>query len=390
MTAGGAGAGAGPRAVGGALPDRAWWVALAGLPGMGPARLRALREALAPEEAWRVVASGRAHLVPAVAAASGGRAGEVAARWARAAADLDVGERWRAHAHLGVSLLGEPGHPARVADDPEPPVVLFSDGDRGALAGPTVAVVGTRRCTRAGAELAVELGLACARAGVRVVSGLAVGIDAAAHRGALAAGEGAAPPVAVVGTGLDVVYPARSRSLWEAVAASGVVLSEHPLGTGPARWRFPARNRLVAALADAVVVVESPRTGGSMYTVDEALRRDRPVLAVPGPVRSAASSGTNWLLSQGAAVATGPEDVLAALGVAPEPTAGGPVLDPRPPPTGDGRRVLRALGWAPAGLDTLARRTGLGLGPLAVALDRLESDGWVHRDAGQIERRGRP
>jgi DNA processing protein len=286
-------------------------------------------------------------------------------------------------------VLGEAAHPARLADDVEPPVVLFSEGDRDALAGPTVAIVGTRRCTRSGAELAVELGAACARAGVRVVSGLAVGIDAAAHQGALAA-VGGAPPVAVVGTGLDVIYPARSRSLWRAVAGAGVVLSENPLGTEPARWRFPARNRLVAALADVVVVVESPRTGGSMYTVDEALRRGRPVLAVPGPVRSAASAGTNWLLSQGALVVTGPDDVLTAVGVAPSPAPTVSLLDPRPPPTGDGRRVLRALGWAPAGLDALARRTGLGLGPLAVALDGLEADGWIHRQAGRIERRAQP
>ncbi len=169
-----------------------------------------------------------------------------------------------------------------------------------------------------------------------------------------------------------------------------MVLSEHPLGTEPARWRFPARNRLVAALADVVVVVESPRSGGSMYTVDEALRRDRKVLAVPGSVRSAASAGTNWLLSQGAEVACGPDDVLAALGLAGAAADDGTLLDPRPKPDGDGRRVLRALGWEPAGLDALARRTGLALGALAVALDGLEADRWVDRDGGRVERRARP
>ncbi len=371
------------------LPERAWWVALAGLPGMGPARLGALRASAGGGEAWAAVREGRAHRLPAVAAVLGRRPEEVAARWAGAAASIHVEDRWRAHAHLGVSVLGEPDHPARLADDVEPPVVLFSDGDRQALAGPTVAIVGTRRCTRAGAEIALELGATCAEAGVRVVSGLAVGIDVAAHQGALAAGPGAAPPVGVVATGLDVVYPARSRPVWRQVAEVGVVLSEQPLGVEPARWRFPARNRLVAALADVVVVVESPRSGGSMYTVDEALRRGRTVLAVPGPLRSAASAGTNWLLSQGATVVADPGDVLAAVGVAPL-SGRGVSCDPRSVPTGDGRRVLRALGWAPASFDGLASRTGLGLGPLAVALDRLEADGWIHRDAGRIERKATP
>lgn len=374
---------------GAALPDRAWWVALATLPGMGPARLRALAQGGTGEQAWRAVLGGRAHRQPAVAEVVGRGGEEVAVRWSRAAATTDVEATWRAHAHLGVSVLGDADHPARLADDVEPPVVLFSDGDRAVLDGPTVGIVGTRRCTRAGAEVAAEIGVACARAGLRVVSGLAVGIDTAAHQGCLAAGPGGAPPVAVVGTGLDVIYPSRSEPLWRRVAETGVVLSENPLGTGPARWRFPARNRLVAALSDVLVVIESPRVGGSMYTVDEALRRDRTVLAVPGPIRSPASAGTNWLLSQGATVACGPDDVLQAAGVAPqEAEAAAP--DARPRPTGDGRRVLRALGWSPATVDALAERTGLGLGPLAVALAALEADGWIRREGGLLERVGRP
>ncbi len=373
-----------------ALPAAAWWVALAGLPAMGPARLRALWETTSGQEAWRSVAAGRAHLVPAVAAVLGRTAEETSQQWARAAARTDVEQRWADHAGVSVSVLGEATHPPRLADDVEAPVVLFASGCREALSGPTVAVVGTRRCTRPGAELAQEIGAVCARAGVTVVSGLAVGIDAAAHRGALAAGSGGAPPVAVVGSGLDVVYPARSRDLWYQVVERGVVLSEYPLGTEPARWRFPARNRLVAALADVLVVVESPRSGGSMYTVDEALRRDRVVLAVPGSVRSAASAGTNWLLSQGAEVVCDPDDVLTSLGLAGADGDDGTLLDPRPRPTGDGRRVLRALGWEPAGLDALARRTGLGLGALAVTVDALEADRWVDRHGGRIERRARP
>ena len=382
----------GPTVDRGELPEAAWWAAAAGLPGMGPARLGALWDTCPGEEAWRLLVDCRAHRVPALAALLGREARSTAAALARAAAAVDVADRWSAHEDAGVTVLarGDARMPTRLADDIDPPLVLFAAGDVGATEGPTVAVVGTRRCSRAGAEMAHDIGRQCARAGARVVSGLAVGIDAAAHAGALAAGPGAAPPVAVVGSGLDVVYPARSRALWHQVAAHGVVLSEYPLGTTPSRWRFPARNRLVAALADVVVVVESGRTGGSMYTVDEALERQRDVLAVPGSVRSSASAGTNWLLSQGAQPCCSTADVLVAAQLSPAPEEATSVLDPRPPPTGDGRRVLRAIGWDPTTLDAVARRTGLGLGALALAVDGLEADGWIDRSTGHIERRARP
>jgi DNA processing protein len=376
----------------GELPEAAWWAAAAGLPGMGPVRLGALWDACSGEEAWRLLAGGRAHQLPTLAVLLGREVRTASAALGRAADAVDVAERWAAHEEAGVTVLvrGDARMPARLADDIDPPFVLFATGDLGAIEGPTVAVVGTRRCSRAGAEMAHDIGRRCARAGARVVSGLAVGIDAAAHAGALAGGPGSAPPVAVVGSGLDVVYPARSRTLWHQVAARGVVLSEYPLGTSPSRWRFPARNRLVAALADVVVVVESGRTGGSMYTVDEALARQRDVLAVPGSVRSPASVGTNWLLSQGAQPCCSTEDVLVAAGLSPAPDETASVLDPRPPPTGDGRRVLRAIGWDPTTLDAVARRTGLGLGALALAVDGLEADGWIDRSAGRIERRATP
>lgn len=376
----------------GALPDAAWWAALAGLPMMGPARLGALWESCSGDEAWRLVAEGRAHALPPLAGLLGRDPRAAAAALARSTTTVDVVRRWEAHERAGVTVVvrGDPRMPRRLADDIDPPVVLFALGDVGAAEGPTIAVVGTRRCSRAGVEMAHEIGRECARAGGRVVSGLAVGIDAGAHAGALAGGSGAAPPVAVVGSGLDVVYPSRSRALWHEVAARGAVLGEYPLGTPPARWRFPARNRLVAALADVVVVVESPRRGGSMYTVDEALERQRDVLAVPGSIRSAASAGTNWLLSQGAQPCCSVEDVLVAAGLTAAPEEGEAADDPRPAPDGDGRRVLRAIGWEPASLDVLARRTGLGLGALALALDGLEAGGWIDRSTGRIERRARP
>ncbi len=365
-----------------ALPEEAWVAALAGLPEMGPARLRALVGERGPEAAWRAVADGswRRTADPAVFGAD--REG-LGVRWCAAADSIDVEQVWARHveAGVGVTVLGGPGFPAALADDVEPPAVVFTQGDRAAIAGPRVAVVGTRSATRYGIEVANELGEQLSGAGVAVVSGLALGIDGSAHAGALAGG--GAPPIGVVGSGLDVIYPREHRALWRAVAERGVVLSEVPLGVRPSRWRFPARNRIIAALADVVVVVESQVTGGSMHTVNEALRRGRTVMAVPGPVRSPASSGTNRLLGEGAVPACDADDVLLALGLS--SGAERRRRDARPEPTAADREVLRALGWQPASLDRLVLATGRAIDDLALALARLEAAGWVSERGGWYE-----
>jgi DNA processing protein len=365
----------------GALPPAAWVAALSGLPALGPARLAALLARWSPEEAWVEVVAGRAHLDPGVAVRA--RTPElVASRWRTAALEVDVAAAWEAHGSAGVTVRtpGEDGFPAVLAADPEPPAVLFCRGDVTALQRPRVAVVGTRRCTWAGRSVAAELGAGLATAGVCVVSGLALGIDAAAHRGALAA-QGA-PPVAVVGTGLDVVYPRRNGELWAAVGAAGAVLSEYPLGTRPEPWRFPARNRLVAGLADIVVVVESHARGGSLHTVTAALERGVEVMAVPGPVRGAASAGTNALLVAGAAPVRDAGDVLVALGLD-SAAAGRRTPEPDPGLDTDEAGVLAALQQAPATVAQLADRLDRSVGPVAVVLAHLEtrglvvsSDGW--------------
>ena len=358
-------------------------VALATLPAMGPVRLRALLEEWDAEEAWARVVAGTACDAPAVAAALRARPELLSAQWRRAAADVDVDELWRAHVAAGIQVLAssDPAFPAVLAGDLEPPAVLFVRGCLDALATRRVAVVGTRRCTWAGRAVARSLGHDLADAGVCVLSGLALGIDGEAHGGAVA---GAWPPVAVVGTGLDCVYPRQHAALWDAVAERGAVISEYPLGTGPDRWRFPARNRIIAALAEVVVVVESAARGGSMHTVDAALERDRDVLAVPGPVRSAASAGTNGLLAAGCPPCRDVDDVLVALGLTPgsrpddEPAAA--------PEDAAAARVLDALGWEPATLEDLAERLLTPLGPVAVHLTRLANEGWVVQRAGWWER----
>lgn len=352
---------------------RAALVALAGLPAMGPVRLNALLDAYDVDEAWARVARGDVPLVPE----------HVRLLWRAAAARVDADALWHAHRDAGVQVLtaADDAFPRVLAEDPDPPAVLFVRGSLDALATRRVAIVGTRRCTWSGRLVARALGRELTEAGVCVVSGLALGIDGEAHAGALDVAGGR--PVAVVGTGLDVVYPARHARLWDAVADAGAHVSEYPLGTQPERWRFPARNRLIAGLAEVVVVVESTERGGSMHTVDAALERDRVVLAVPGPVRSAASAGTNGLLAAGCPPCRDAGDVLVALGLTPrsiEPAAAPTVDDP------ELARVLDALGWEPATLDELAERLDAPLGPVAVHLTRLANAGWVVQRAGWWER----
>jgi DNA processing protein len=367
------------------LPPEAYGAALAELPKMGPARLAAILAVDPPPEAWRRIVAGRGWSERSVLRALGAGGRDVVAGWRTAAREVDPGRCWRrvVEAGVGVALHGRPGYPPELAGDVEPPAVLFHEGVLAALAGPRVTIVGTRRCSTTGTGIAFELGRDLSAAGVRVVSGLAAGIDGAAHRGALAAC-GGAPPVGVVGSGLDVVYPARQAPLWHAVAEAGVLLSEAPLGTRPERWRFPARNRILAALGDLVVVVESHRRGGSLHTVDEADRRGIDVFVVPGSVRNPAAAGTNELLAEGRAPVCSVDDLLMALGLHTARGRSGP--DRRPPPEAADRPLLDAVGWQPSTLDQLVLRTGLGLAVLAPALERLCEAGWVARTGGWYER----
>ena len=366
------------------LPDEAWLAALLSLDAMGPNRLAALRQRRTPRQAWEAVAAGSLNSDRAVGTSLGGKGAETLAAWRRTARSFDVAAGWARYAALGVGVakLGAPSYPAAFVADPEPPALVFHQGDLGVLGGARVGIVGTRRCTRYGRDLAYELGAGLAEAGVAVVSGLARGIDAAAHRGLVDAG--GAPPIAVVGSGHDVVYPTQNRGLWQTVTERGLLLSEAPLGAPPTRWRFPARNRLIAALSDVLIVVESHAKGGSLSTVFEALERDRPVLAVPGPVRSPASVGTNRLLVDGAQACCGVDDALAALGL----TAGRrrPTLDPRLTPGPWAQEVLDILGWQPASLDRIVLTSGLEVTQAVAAVEELLAKGWVARTEGWIER----
>jgi DNA processing protein len=367
---------------------------LAGLPGMGPRRLTALLDHFEPAEAWAHATGGPTSPLRRAMEPAGPISDEVVRAWRVAGAHADPSAVLAQHRAAGVRVLlrDDPAYPPVLRDDLEPSAVLFVQGDLGALEVPRAAIVGTRRCTRAGAEVARDLGRELAGAGVAIVSGLALGIDGAAHRGVLAARAEhpeAPAPIGVVGSGLDVVYPARHRDLWAAVAQQGLLLSEAPLGARPAAWRFPARNRIIAALADVVVVVESHAAGGSLHTVTEAIVRDRPVLAVPGSVRSPAAAGTNQLLADGCHPARDADDVLVALGLTTAARRRRP-RDRRPTPDATSARVLDAFDWEPATFEHLAVRTGLSLADLAVALETLTAAGWVGAEGGWYERVAAP
>ena len=407
------------------LPAEAFAVALAALPGCGQQRLHAVLRFHEhdAEAAWRSVRAGDHRDELAAAVGPGG--GDVVARWCAAARTTDVERTWAGIVDEGVGVWVErgAGYPPSLADDPDPPPILFWRGDPQALEHPAVAIVGTRRCTAYGADVARSLGRDLAAAGVAVVSGLALGVDGAAHEGALAAGhvdgrlldvddiddcerspDGDAvshaevpdlgPPIGVVGSGLDVVYPPRHRALWHRVGDHGLLLTEAPLGASPEPWRFPRRNRILAALAKVVVVVESHARGGSLSTVRNAIDRGVTVMAVPGSVRSPSSAGTNRLLADGVAPVTSADDVLTALALEGVVL---PVASPRAASNDGGRAddgdgadespVLAAVDWTPTATEEVLRRTGLTLGAAATELARLEVEGRVRRRGAWWERR---
>lgn len=281
------------------------------------------------------------------------------------------GARWRAHrrafdAHAYERRLAELGFRFTIELPPllrsihDPPVGLFVRGHAPLelLARPAVAVVGARACSGYGASVARSLGRELAAAGLVVVSGLARGVDGEAHRGALDAG---GTTVAVLGCGVDRDYPAAHADLARRIAETGLIVSEYAPGVEPAPWRFPARNRIVAGLCAATVVVEARERSGALITADLALEEGREVFAVPGEITSALSSGTNGLLKLGAAPLTHASDVLACFGI-------------EPPVSDTGSPLLELL---PATADELVRRTGRDAAEIARELVELELAGRV-------------
>lgn len=366
-------------------PREAAIAALIALPHLTPARLhRAFALWPDPEAVVEALACGEG----AVLLDDGTRTDRearaaIAATWrgvdpARAALVL------RAHGTRARCAL-DPDWP--LDDAPDLPAALLDEGDRpDCLDSPRVAIVGTRAATPHGIADARSLATALAEAGICTVSGLALGIDGAAHRGAIGAG---GTTIGVLATGLDVVYPRRHGALHAQVRTHGITVTEHPHGTGPRPERFPIRNRIIAALADVVVVVEAADRGGALSTAAHATRLGRPVLAQPGSRRNPVAAGTNALIADGATPLLDPGDVLLALSMTPGarrgPLRSTPRAERRTPPRDPAlRAVLRALGGEPATPDELAARTGCDPAVVARVVAALVADGRAVRERGLI------
>ena len=363
-------------------PPSAFVASLAGFRRMTTSRLAGLLAHRTPEKAF-AIASGAAP-APEPFRTLFTREVDLAATWRREAERRPPDEVWSHCVESGVDVVvvGDPGYPAALIDDPRRPPALFVRGDLGVLDARRVGIVGTRNATQRGRETAARFGFELAAEGVVVVSGLAKGIDGAAHRGALAVD--GARPVAVVGTGPDRPYPAQHGELWERIATRGAVISEWPPGTGPDAFRFPLRNRILAALVEVLVVVESRERGGSLITAREAAERGVDVFAVPGSVHSRAAAGTNRLLCDGAVPATETADVLIALGLD-RRRSGRRRHDPRPQPGVPDRMLIDACRHEPRTLEALTLLAGTSLVDTAMAVARLEHAGWLRETAGWFE-----
>ncbi len=373
------------------------WLRLRLSPGVGAVGALALLKAFGlpqtlweqPASAWRTVVGDKAAQGLATVPEALPALLERTLRW------LDEGQgRHR------VLSLGDPHYPPALLALPDPPLLLYAIGApalwQGASAWPVrraVAVVGSRNPTVQGEENARRFSQALVERGLCVVSGMALGIDAAAHEGALQAATGAAvATVAVVGTGLDRVYPARHRALAHRIAEHGLVLSEYALGTPPLAPHFPQRNRLIAALGEGTLVVEAALPSGSLITARLSADLGREVFAIPGSIHSPQSKGCHALIRQGAKLVECAQDILEEL---PAPPDGLDAFDPArtpaaavPAPEAAPCPVQQALGYEPSSLDQLLQRSGWDVAALQARLLELELDGRVQRlPGGMFQRR---
>jgi len=293
---------------------------------------------------------------------------------ARARAWLDAGP------DRALWTLGDPEYPALLLQTADPPLLLFAQGRAALLQQPAIAIVGSRNPTPQGRDNARAFGRALSDAGCAVVSGLALGIDGAAHEGALA---GRGGTVAVIGTGPDRVYPAQHRALAHRIAAEGLILSEFAPGTPPIAANFPLRNRVIAGLARGTLVVEAALRSGSLITARLAAEAGREVFAIPGSIHAPQSRGCHALIRQGAKLVESAQDILEELG----PLSGGAPLAEPAAAEAPADPLLEALGHDPVTLDALSARTGWSAQALNVRLLELELEGRVARLPGGLFQR---
>ena len=367
----------GPSIAASDVEERLAYVALALIPGLGARRLAGLLSRFGSARAVFCAPPGSLRRTVGIGS-------EVAG--AVSAIRLEAVERLIAGQRAQGSLVLTPADrefPALLRSIPDPPILLWSRGNLGVLEHPAVAIVGSRDHTAYGAEVAGAIGRGAAIAGIVVVSGMARGLDAVAHAAALDAGF---PTIGVIANGVDIVYPVSNKPLYERVYAEGLVLSEYPPGDRAFPGAFPRRNRLVSGLARALVVVEAADGSGTMLTVTSALEQGRDVFAVPGPIGSPTSRGTNRLIRDGATPLLDIEQLLSLYGVVPSPKSSPNAPSCTLSPTE--ATVFDALSEGGRHVDELALGTGLPVGTLLGALLGLELGGLAEQLPGNFYRRG--
>ena len=349
--------------------DLAAWIKLSLVPGLGGQSLRKLLGAFGLPQ--NILAAGRSALTRVVSA-------QVAAHLLSDldAAAVDAALAWASSDGHAVLTLADDDYPRALLETPDPPALLYLRGRRELLARPGLAVVGSRNATPQGASNAEQFARAFSAAGLTIVSGLALGIDAAAHRGGL---DAAGSTIAVLGTGADILYPQRNQALGERIAREGLIVSEFPLGTPPQGGNFPRRNRVISGLSRGCLVVEAALASGSLITARLAAEQGREVFAIPGSIHSPHSKGCHALIKQGAKLVECAQDLLQELGVD----------APAPAPAADAAAtgLLAHLGYDPCDIDTLCARSGLTADVVSAMLLQLELDGKVGSlPGGQYQR----
>jgi DNA processing protein len=349
------------------------WFALKSVPSVGNVLFRRLLERFGSPE--RVFAAAERDLC-AVKGVSAAIAAAIKGHGAREQAEREC-EAVR-HAGVRIVTLSDAEYPPLLHQIYDPPPFLYVKGDL-PTRRPAVAVVGSRRSSGYGKSVTERLAEELARHGVTIISGMARGIDTAAHRGAL---QGGGPTVAILGCGVDQVYPPENRQLFDRVAANGALVSEFPLGTLPLPENFPRRNRIISGMAHGVVVVEAAENSGSLITARLALEQGRDVFAIPGNITSLASRGTNRLIRDGAKLVASVDDILEELpGARNANPAGSPAAVPELPPDEAGLCAL--LSPEPLHIDEIIAKSALTVGEVSAMLLRLELKGAVTQLPGK-------
>jgi DNA processing protein len=345
-------------------PDLEAWLRLSLINGLGPQSLRKLLLAFgSPRDILGAGARDLAAIVP----------GKIASTIRDGGAQdgaLDAVARWLDDSANHVITFADTAYPQSLLEITDPPPLLYVKGRLDLLNRPGFAIVGSRNATAQGMGNAEAFAGTLSQAGLTIVSGLALGIDAAAHRGGLG---GPASTIAVVGTGLDVVYPARNRELAHQIAARGALISEFALGTPAVASNFPRRNRLICGLSRGVLVVEAAVSSGSLITARLAADQGREVFAIPGSIHSPLAKGCHALIKQGAKLVESAQDVLEELGVSPVLAAQDAEPDDHPAPAS----LLVHIGFDPVDVDTLQQRCGLDAAAISSSLTALELTGEI-------------